>query len=214
MPKAYIRRFLKARALDRGQYVSLWKRLGRPSPEEWTGYLIRHGGFQSIGQHCWINPAAIFTDPYLTSIGNNVRIAGGWFGGHDGSINMLNRAFGTKFDSVAPLRIGDNVFVGVGCHVLPGAVIGNNSIVGAGSVVTGHLKGDAVYAGVPARKIRSMQDHLAFLQQRTDSYPWQYLIETRVGGFDSTMEPELKRQRVRYFFGGKSISGGELQEAS
>jgi len=199
-----IRAFLRYSAIRKGKYVGLWRRFGKPSLEDWTEYLRRHGGFQKIGNDCAINPAVVFTDPYLTSIGSNVWIAGGWLGGHDGSINTINRAYGTKFDSVGPILIEDNVFIGVGTHVLPGTRIGSNTIIGAGSVVSGTIEGNSVYAGVPARRIRSMDEHLARLEQRNASYPWRGLIESRKGGFDAEIEPELRRQRVAFFFGERS----------
>lgn len=204
MIKSSAVRFLRTRALEKGQYVRLWRRFGSPSLEDWTEYLRRHGGFHKIGDNCAINPAAVFTDPYLTSIGSNVRIAGGWFSGHDGSINMINRAYGTKFDSVGPIVINDNVFIGVGTYVLLGTEIGSNTIIGAGSVVSGKLEGNAVYAGVPARKIRSMDEHIASLERRNATYPWKPLIERRSGGFDAAMEPALKKQRKAFFFGDKT----------
>ena len=51
--------------------------------------------------------------------------------------------------------IGNNVFLGVNAIVLMGAHIGNNSIVGAGSVVTGKFGDNSVIAGNPAKIIRT-----------------------------------------------------------
>ena len=200
MIRSSIIRLLKNQALKNGKYVQLWRKLDKPSLEDWTEYLRRHGGFHKIGENCAINPAAVFTNPYLTSIGSNVRIAGGWFSGHDGSVNMINRAYGKKFDAVGPIIIGDNVFVGVGTFVLPNTRIASNTIIGAGSVVSGTFEGNAVYAGVPARKIRSMDQHLAALEKTNASYPWRSLIESQTGGFDPVMEPELRKQRKEFFF--------------
>ena len=44
--------------------------------------------------------------------------------------------------------------------ILKGAEIGDNTIVGAGSVVTGRLEGNAVYAGAPAKKISSLEAYI------------------------------------------------------
>lgn len=54
----------------------------------------------------------------------------------------------------APVRIGDRVFLADGVVVLPGSVIGDGAIVGANAVVHGHLPGNAIYAGAPARPIK------------------------------------------------------------
>lgn len=52
-----------------------------------------------------------------------------------------------------PIAIGDRVWFGARVLVLPGAVVGDDAVVGAGAVVRGSLKSGGVYAGVPARWI-------------------------------------------------------------
>lgn len=195
-----VNRHLQKSAIKNGTRVGLWRRFGNPSLEEWSEYLRRHGGFQSFGEHCAINPSVLFTDPHMTSIGSNVRIAGGKVFGHDGSVNMLNRAFNLKLDSVAPVLIADNVFIGVESIILPGAHIGPNTIIGSGSVIAGKVEGGAVYAGNPLRLIRSMDEHLSIMKKRNAGYPWRNIIEAREGGFNPELEPELRRQRIKYFF--------------
>lgn len=54
------------------------------------------------------------------------------------------------------VKIGDNVFVGVGSVLLPGTSIRSNSIVGAGSVVKGTFPENSVICGVPARVVSSV----------------------------------------------------------
>ena len=56
----------------------------------------------------------------------------------------------------ADIRIGNNVFIGAGVIVLPGAVIGDNVVVAAGSVVKGELAPGWLYAGQPARKVKAL----------------------------------------------------------
>lgn len=192
--------FLRRSAIKKGRYRSLWKRFGKPSLDDWTDYLKLNGGFQKIGENCAINPATIFTDPHLISLGSNVRIAGGIFFGHDGSVNMINRAFNKNYDAVGPIIVADNVFIGVGCIVLPGANIGKNTIIGAGSVVSGRVEGNGVYSGNPLRLIRSIDEHLMILERRNANYPWRSLIEAREGAYDPAIEPELRLARVAHFF--------------
>ena len=55
--------------------------------------------------------------------------------------------------------IGDNVFIGMGATILMGAHIGNNCIVGAGSVVSGKFGDDVVIAGNPARVICTIEEY-------------------------------------------------------
>lgn len=56
----------------------------------------------------------------------------------------------------APVTIGDNVFVGTGAKILKGATIGDDSVIGAGSVVTGEIPAGVVAAGNPARIVREL----------------------------------------------------------
>lgn len=53
-----------------------------------------------------------------------------------------------------PIRIGDNVWLGMNCVVLPGVTIGDNVVVGANSVVTSDLPSNVVVAGNPCRILR------------------------------------------------------------
>jgi len=56
-----------------------------------------------------------------------------------------------------PITIGDDVWVGGAVVVCPGVTIGNNSVVGAGSVVTKDVEPYTVVAGNPARVIRRLE---------------------------------------------------------
>jgi UDP-3-O-[3-hydroxymyristoyl] glucosamine N-acyltransferase len=141
------------------------------------------------------------TDPKFVRLGNNVRLSGCTLFGHDGSVNMLNRAFGLSLDRVGKIDLRDNVFIGHGAIVLPGATIGPNAIVAAGAVVTGDVEPNSVYAGVPARRICHIRDMVHRMASASDRYPWRTLIERREGAFDPALEPELNRMRIEYFFG-------------
>lgn len=201
--KTFLKKTLRRQALERGRFVTLWRRLGRPSLEDWTTYLRRHGGFRALGENCALSPDNHFGDPELISIGSNVRIAGAFLSCHDGSVNMLNRAFGLKLDSVGPIEIGDNVFIGYGAIVLPNVRIGSNTIIASGAVVSRDIEGDCVAAGVPARKVVDIGDYVARLRDRNAAFPWRHLIEAREGEFDPAIEPELKRMRAAYFYAEK-----------
>lgn len=54
--------------------------------------------------------------------------------------------------------IGDNVWVGSGSVLLPGTRIGDNAVIGAGSVVGGEVPEGELWAGVPARRIKSLEN--------------------------------------------------------
>lgn len=54
--------------------------------------------------------------------------------------------------------IGDNCFIGVGSILLPGVTLADNCIVGAGSVVTKSFEKGSVIAGVPAKRMCSVEE--------------------------------------------------------
>ena len=61
-----------------------------------------------------------------------------------------------KWEAARPITIGDNAWLGGGVIVLAGVEIGDNTVVGAGSVVTRDLPADVVAIGSPARPTRSL----------------------------------------------------------
>lgn len=84
-------------------------------------------------------------------IGANVTIADTNF--H--SLKIENRRFNNNSEEIDsfPIVIEDNVFIGTGCLILKGVTIGENSVVGAGSVVTRSIPANKIAAGNPARII-------------------------------------------------------------
>jgi len=61
----------------------------------------------------------------------------------------------TEEKLTADIIIKNNVFIGANCTILPGTIIFDNVIVGAGSVVKGQLESNNIYAGVPCKKVKS-----------------------------------------------------------
>ena len=57
-----------------------------------------------------------------------------------------------------PIHIGRNVWIGAGVIVLPGVTIGDNSIIGAGSVVSRSIPSNVVAVGVPCRVMREITE--------------------------------------------------------
>lgn len=110
------------------------------------------------------------TEPWLISIGNNVHIASGCqFITHDGGTLVL-RKFDPTLEVTAPIVVGNDVYIGMNSMILPGVVIGDNVVVGAGSIVTKDLPSNGVYAGVPARFVKSLDDYLESVRGRSLGY--------------------------------------------
>lgn len=102
-----------------------------------------------IGNNCGFSGVSIVAN-YRVIIGNNVTVgANTCIGDRDGHPEKL----GTKD---APVEIKDNVFIGMHCLILKGVTIGENSVIGAGSVVTKDIPANCIAAGVPCKVIRQL----------------------------------------------------------
>lgn len=86
-------------------------------------------------------------------IGANTKILDNDF--HPVDANIRRETPG-QFIPSAPVVIGENVFIGCNSLILKGAQIGYNSVIGAGSVVTGKIPANCIAAGNPARVIKSL----------------------------------------------------------
>ncbi len=99
------------------------------------------------------------SEPYLVTLGDHVTISGGVrFVTHDGGVWVFRREV-PDIDVISPIVIGSNVFVGLNCILMPGVTIGDNCVIGAGSVVTRSIPDGSVAAGVPARVIGSFESY-------------------------------------------------------
>lgn len=58
-----------------------------------------------------------------------------------------------------PVHIGRNVWIGAGAVILPGITIGDNSVIGAGSIVTKDIPANCVAYGNPCRVVREIGEH-------------------------------------------------------
>ena len=56
----------------------------------------------------------------------------------------------------APIFIYENVWIGNGCRLLPGIIVGSKSIIAAGAVVSKNVESNTIVAGIPAKKIKEI----------------------------------------------------------
>lgn len=93
---------------------------------------------------------------WLITIGDNVTL------GND--VHIIAHDASTKrslgFTKIGLVTIGNGSFIGQNSTILPNVKIGDNCIIGAGSVVTKDVPNDSVYAGNPAHFICTIQDYL------------------------------------------------------
>lgn len=107
----------------------------------------------TIGKNVFVNSNCNFQDQGGITIGDGSQI------GHKVTLATLNHGIaphdrGTLYP--APITIGVNVWIGASASILPGVTIGDNSIVGAGSVVTKDVPKNTIVAGVPAKVIKKI----------------------------------------------------------
>jgi acetyltransferase-like isoleucine patch superfamily enzyme len=184
-------------------YLRFFVKSGFP----YADYLKKRGDLHSQGKNCFISKAANISDPYLTSIGDNVWITSGCqILCHDASVIMINVAKKGHLDRVGPIRIKDNSFIGNNAIVLPDITIGSNTIIGAGSVVTKDVPDNSVYAGTPSRRICDFEEYVQKATDGTRVYPWAGLLKKQDKHiYDPTLEHKLMAKRVDYFFGQKDL---------
>jgi acetyltransferase-like isoleucine patch superfamily enzyme len=109
-------------------------------------------------------PGMFGSEPWLITLGDNVHVVSGChFVNHDGGVLILRDRF-PKLEITKRITVGDNVYIGINCTLLPGVSVGSNVIIGAGSVVTRDIPDNSVVAGVPARVIKSLDEYLAQVQ--------------------------------------------------
>jgi maltose O-acetyltransferase len=114
-------------------------------------------GAISIGDRSFVNVDAVMLDVAPIAIGAACQIAS--------RVQLLTathpvdpepRRLGWEYGQ--PITLADNVWLGGGAIVCPGVSIGQDTVVGAGAVVTRDLPAGVVAAGVPARVLREIDD--------------------------------------------------------
>jgi maltose O-acetyltransferase len=113
-----------------------------------------YGTYISIGANSFVNYDAILLDCAPITIGDDVSIGP--------RVQLLaalhpvddHDARRKGWESAAPIAIGNDVWIAAGVIVCPGVTVGDNSVIGAGSVVTRDVPAHVLAAGNPCRIIR------------------------------------------------------------
>ena len=121
-----------------------------------TIIVARDQGKIKIGNHVGISGTTLYARESIeigdySLIGANTKIFDNDF--HPLDVEARNRNDFSKLEK-RPVKIGKNVFIGCNCIILKGTELGDNCVVGAGSVVHGKFEDNCVIAGNPAKVIK------------------------------------------------------------
>lgn len=104
--------------------------------------------------------------PSLITIGDNVDMNDHFtIMAHDFSHKVFLPLYGEFLSSSGTVSIGNNVYFGTNVTILKGGAVGDNCIIGAGSVVTKPIPSNTVAAGVPCKVICSIEEYYAKRQK-------------------------------------------------
>jgi len=124
-----------------------------PMKGQWRFRFARIGGVKLKGNKYFIGKNVVFDTVYPENItiGNNVHITS--------NVTLLTHILDTEKLGVywkeGHISIGDNCFIGTGTIICQSVHIGNDVIIGAGSVVTKDIPDGQIWAGNPAKFIKS-----------------------------------------------------------
>jgi len=129
------------------KYRYIWKiRIGKHTYISPGAYLDHHRKYTiEIGENCYITRDCIILDHTQEKQGGPLKL---W-----GEIEIKK------------VKIGNNVFIGVKSVIMPGVTIGDNTIIGAMSLVTGDIPANSVAFGIPAKVVKGIEEVIPKLNQ-------------------------------------------------
>ena len=152
----------------------------------------------TVGKKCQLLGRPSFgSEPYLITLGDHVLLAGSGtqFITHEGAHWVLKGKDPQKYKHTfgyGRIVVGNNVYIGTRCTILRGVTIGDNVIVGACTLVNKDLPSGGVYAGIPAKRICSVDE-------------WEQKFMAQMLEFDLDNYIKHKKDEVLKITGSKEI---------
>lgn len=118
-------------------------------------FFCDYGFNIEVGKNFFANTNLVILDEARVTFGDNVFIAPNcafYTAGHP--LDVAQRNAGLEYS--LPIRVGNNVWIGGNVCVMPGVTIGDNTVIGAGSVVVHDIPAGVLAAGNPCRVIRHL----------------------------------------------------------
>lgn len=121
--------------------------------------VARYGGKIEIGENCGISGSTIYAWQSIkigdfTRVGANCKIIDNDF--HPIELEYRHLALNEEYAQRKPIVIGKDCFIGMNSIILKGTTLGDNVIVGAGSVVHGTFPSNCIIAGNPAKIVKQL----------------------------------------------------------
>ena len=131
--------------------------LGKTQAKFWIEqpFMCDYGYNIEIGENFYANHNLIILDGNKVKFGNNVFIAPNcsfYTAGHPLDVERRNQGL----EYAKPIEVGNNVWIGGNVVVLPGVKIGDNVVIGAGSIVTKDIPENVIAVGNPCRIIKKI----------------------------------------------------------
>lgn len=143
-------------------YDKFYRLYIRSSSKRYEAHL-RKCGIKLGNNIYWGNIHSIDIDtsrPCLLEIGDNVRLDTGLtILTHDFGSYVFRLVYNDYVGASAKVKIGNNVYFGNNCTVLKGVTIGDNCIIGTGSIITKDIPSNSVVAGVPAKVLSTLDEY-------------------------------------------------------
>ncbi len=120
-------------------------------------FFCDYGFNIEVGENFFANTNLVILDEARVTFGDNVFIAPNcafYTAGHP--LDVAQRNAGLEYS--LPIRVGNNVWIGGNVCVMPGVTIGDNTVIGAGSVVVHDIPAGVLAAGNPCHVIRQLDE--------------------------------------------------------
>jgi acetyltransferase-like isoleucine patch superfamily enzyme len=115
--------------------------------------VVEEAGAIRLGEHVFLGRGVQIEASRCVSLGRGVLVGPGvYITDHNHGI-VAGQPMFEQPCTASPVEIGDDVWIGAGCVILPGTRIGKGAVVAAGAVVRGEVPENCVVGGVPAKAI-------------------------------------------------------------
>lgn len=141
-------------------------------------FYCDYGKHIEVGKNFFANYNCTILDVAKVIIGDNCQMASNvaiYTAGHP--IHPMSRNSGYEYGK--EVTIGDNVWLGGNTVIVPGVHIGNNVVIGAGSVVTRDIPDWSIAAGNPCKVIRKITDEdkrYLYKKEKIDEEAWNDIV--------------------------------------